>query len=65
MATGGLQWSPHFMAYLGAIFFANMGGGGCRNCFDSVGHKYDNSYFWGLNTVLFEIITILAEIITK
>ena len=25
--------APHFMAYFGVICFANMGGGGCRNCF--------------------------------
>ena len=25
--------TPHFMAYLGDILFANMGGGGGQNCF--------------------------------
>ena len=32
--TGSLpDATPHFMAYFGGIFFANMGGGGCRSFF--------------------------------
>ena len=31
--------TPHFMAYFGVIFFANMGGGGGRNCFQCVARQ--------------------------
>ena len=34
--------TPHFMAYLGSKFFANMGGGGGQNCFHFLVRE-----FWG------------------
>ena len=31
-----IHTTPHFMAYFGAICFANMGGGSCRNRFQKM-----------------------------